>query len=37
MTFTASTFGHKALASVTALFASFVLITAAAGPVLPLA
>jgi hypothetical protein len=33
----ANTFAHKALASVTALFASFVLISAAAGPILPIA
>jgi len=33
----AQTFAHKALASVTALFASFVLISAAIGPVLPIA
>ena len=32
-----SLFAQKALASVTALFASFVLITAAIGPVLPIA
>lgn len=37
MTFTTSTIGTKALASVTALIASFVLISAAAGPVLPIA
>ena len=33
----ANTFAQKALASVTALMASFVLISAAAGPVLPIA
>jgi len=33
----AQTFTDKALASVTALFASFVLISAAIGPVLPIA
>lgn len=33
----ATSFGQKALASVTALVASFVLISAAAGPVLPIA
>ena len=33
----ANTFAHKALASVTALVASFVLISAAAGPILPIA
>jgi len=32
-----SLLAQKALASVTALFASFVLITAAVGPVLPIA
>lgn len=32
-----TTFTQRALASVTALFASFVLISAAVGPVLPLA
>lgn len=33
----ANTFAQKTLASVTALIASFVLISAAAGPVLPIA
>lgn len=37
MTFTANTFAHKAFASVGALFASWLLITAAAGPILPIA
>ena len=32
-----TTTAQKALASVTALFASFVLISAAAGPILPIA
>ncbi len=32
-----NTFAQKAFASVTALFASFVLISAAVGPVMPLA
>ena len=30
-------FGHKALASVTALFASWLLVSAAIGPILPIA
>jgi hypothetical protein len=33
----ANAFGHKALASVTALFASWLLVSAAIGPVLPIA
>jgi hypothetical protein len=32
-----NSFATRALASVTALFASFVLISAAAGPILPIA
>jgi hypothetical protein len=37
MTNTDTNFASRALASVTALFASWVLITAAIGPVLPIA
>lgn len=37
MTFTTSDFASKTLASVGALFASWVLISAAIGPILPIA